>query len=80
MTNLRDGAGSTNIVPLTFSFLCSMFLMGIVSTLWAALRRAPGHFDLLGDPVDLLIMLLKPRMAQDQLLLAQATDSKGGSL
>ena len=70
MTNLRDGAGSTNIILPTFSLLCSTFLMGLVPTPWAAPRRAPGHFDLLGDPVNLWLMLPKPRMAQDQRLLA----------
>ena len=70
MTNLRDGASSRDIIPLTFSLLCSMLLTDLVPTPWAALRRASGHFHLLGDPVNLWIMFPKPRMAQDQLLLA----------
>ena len=70
MTNLSDGASSTDIISSTFSLLCSTFLMDLISTPLAAPRRASGHFDLLGDPVNLWIMLPKPRMPQDQLLLA----------
>ena len=41
-----------------------------------ATRRAPAHFDVLGIPVDLWVVLLKPGVPEDELLLAESGHSK----
>ena len=63
MVNLGYGASSAGVLLLTFCLLGNTLLTDFISASWAASERAPRHLDLSGDPVDLRVMLPKPRMS-----------------
>ena len=52
----------------------------LVTAARAALCRAAGHLYLPGHPVYLRVVLLKPGMSEDEVLVSQSSDHEEGAL
>ena len=50
--------------------------MEFILTAGATTRRASRHFDFSFDPVDFRIVILKPRVSEQQFLFSEASDGK----
>jgi hypothetical protein len=61
----QAGSNATGLYPLHFTLLTDL-----VSTARAASRGTARHFNFPSCPVNLRVMLLKPRMPEDEVLTA----------